>query len=59
MNSTTKAEQIKRYCIRENRMCEYANDHGYCEKSGCAYQFFGYTERGEANEGTDHYADIR
>lgn len=34
-DSATKAEPIKRYCIRENRMCEYANSNGCCSVTGC------------------------
>jgi hypothetical protein len=35
-NTSTMAEQVKRFCRYQGIMCEYATDYGYCRITGCA-----------------------
>ena len=35
--STTATPMIKRFCMRKQTMCEYANELGYCKVTACAY----------------------
>lgn len=35
MNDSTKTEQIKWHCMAENKMCEFANERGYCKLTAC------------------------
>lgn len=35
-NTGTLKEQVKRFCLDEGIMCEYATDLGYCKITGCA-----------------------
>ena len=35
--SITATSIIKRFCMREQKMCEYANEMAYCKVTACAY----------------------
>lgn len=37
--STTATPMIKRFCMRKQTMCEYANELGYCKVTACAYEW--------------------
>ena len=46
----------KGYCKYKNTLCEFANDRGYCVKTGCSKSIIRTEEdKPAANENVDHW----
>lgn len=49
-NTCTAVEQVKRFCCYQGIMCEFANENGYCQITGCVklHELYGNYKGGDA-----------
>lgn len=49
-NTCTAVEQVKRFCCYRGIMCEFANENGYCQITGCVklHELYGNYKGGDA-----------